>query len=407
VPDGVTVDFPKVMERMRKIRSGISKHDSAKRFAEAGVDVYIGEASHSRANGKVNVSNNELIVSKAVIATGARAMEPPIPGLAEAGFLTNETIFNLTERPDRLVVVGAGPIGCELAQTFQRLGCQVTLIEMAPQILVREDPDAARIVSAAMERDGVEFLFNASIQRVEKTGTREKRRCRSRRPRTDHRLRRNPNRRGPRAQREPLKPGVGRRRLRRKQGVKVDDNLRTSNPSIYAAGDICNQFKFTHTADAAARIVIQNTLFGLLPKKKNSALTVPWCTYTDPEIAHVGLNEKMAEDRGIAIDTFTIDMASVDRAIAEGDTDGMLKIHVEKGKDTIAGATLVSRHAGDMISEITLAMVGGIGLGTIANVIHPYPTQAEIIKKAADAYNKTRFTPTVAKLFDKVIAWQR
>lgn len=406
VPDGATVDFGAVMERMRKIRSGISKHDSASRFQGQGIDVYLGQASFESAN-TVDVDGTKLEFTKAVIATGARAMEPPIPGMAEAGFLTNETVFNLTERPERLVVVGAGPIGCELAQTFQRLGCAVTVLEMAPQALIREDPDAARIVSDALIRDGIEFAFNAKIQRVETSGNAKHIVVEidgsERTIACDQILigaGRIPNVDGLNLE------GVG-VEYDARQGVIVDDNLRTTNPSIYAAGDICNQFKFTHTADAAARIVIQNTLFGFVPKKKMSALTVPWCTYTDPEIAHVGLNESMAAERNVAIDTFTVQMADVDRAIAEGDTEGMLKVHVEKGNDTIVGATLVCRHAGDMISEITLAMVGGIGLGTIASVIHPYPTQAEIIKKAGDAYMKTRFTPTIAKVFDKVIAWQR
>jgi len=406
VPDGTSVDFGAVMERMRRIRSGISKHDSAHRFQDQGIDVFIGNASFSGSN-SVEVNGAQLEFTKAVIATGARAMEPPIPGMAEAGFLTNETVFNLTERPDRLVVVGAGPIGCELAQTFQRLGCAVTVLEMAPQALIREDPDAARIVSEALVRDGVDFVCNAKIQRVNASGNEKQVLIEvdgsERTVACDAIL--------IGAGRIPNVDGLNLESVEvdydARQGVVVDDNLRTTNPSIYAAGDICNQFKFTHTADAAARIVIQNTLFGVLPKKRISALTVPWCTYTDPEIAHVGLNESMAKDRDVAIDTFTVQMADVDRAIAEGDTDGMLKVHVEKGKDTIVGATLVCRHAGDMISEITLAMVGGVGLGTIASVIHPYPTQAEIIKKAGDAFNKTRFTPTVAKVFDKVIAWQR
>ncbi len=406
VPDGTTVDFGAVMERMRKIRSGISKHDSASRFQGQGIDVFLGQASFASAN-TVDVDGTKLEFTKAVIATGARAMEPPIPGMAEAGFLTNETVFSLTERPERLVIVGAGPIGCELAQTFQRLGCAVTVLEMAPQALIREDPDAARIVSDALIRDGIEFVFNAKIQKVETSGDAKhvvvEIDGNERTIACDQILigaGRIPNVDGMNLE------GVG-VEYDARQGVIVDDNLRTTNPSIYAAGDICNQFKFTHTADAAARIVIQNTLFGIVPKKKMSALTVPWCTYTDPEIAHVGLNESMAAERNVAIDTFTVQMADVDRAIAEGDTEGMLKVHVEKGKDTIVGATLVCRHAGDMISEITLAMVGGIGLGTIASVIHPYPTQAEIIKKAGDAYMKTRFTPTIAKVFDKVIAWQR
>jgi pyruvate/2-oxoglutarate dehydrogenase complex dihydrolipoamide dehydrogenase (E3) component len=190
-----------------------------------------------------------------------------------------------------------------------------------------------------------------------------------------------------------------------KTGVKVNDNLQTSNSRIYAAGDICFPYKFTHTADATARIVIQNALF--FGRSKSSVLTIPWCTYTDPEVAHVGLYPQEAEERDIAVDTITIDMNSVDRAILEGDDDGFLDVYVKKGTDKIVGATLVSRHAGDMISEITLAMVSGAGLGTIAKTIHPYPTQAEAIKKAGDAFNRTRLTPGVRKVFDALLKWRR
>jgi pyruvate/2-oxoglutarate dehydrogenase complex dihydrolipoamide dehydrogenase (E3) component len=185
----------------------------------------------------------------------------------------------------------------------------------------------------------------------------------------------------------------------------VDDTLRTTNSRIFAAGDICLSYKFTHTADAAARIVVQNALFW--GKKKVSGLTVPWCTYTDPEIAHVGMYGKDAEEKGIPVETFVRSFDEVDRAIVDGEEKGLVKVHVRKGTDEILGATIVARHAGEMISEITLAMVGKLGLKAIANVIHPYPTQAEAIKQVADAYNRTRLTPFVKKLFERIMAWQR
>ncbi|TMB48778.1 MAG: FAD-containing oxidoreductase, partial [Deltaproteobacteria bacterium] len=189
------------------------------------------------------------------------------------------------------------------------------------------------------------------------------------------------------------------------RGVLVNDRLQTTNRRIYAAGDVCMQHKFTHMADAAARIVIQNTLF--LGRKKLSALHVPWCTYTDPEIAHVGMYERDAARQGIAVDTFVTPLSTVDRAIADGEEEGFVKVHVKKGTDRILGATIVARHAGEMLNELTLAMVGGLGLGTLANVIHPYPTQAEAIRKTADAYNRTRLTPTVKKAFQRWLAWTR
>jgi pyruvate/2-oxoglutarate dehydrogenase complex dihydrolipoamide dehydrogenase (E3) component len=187
-------------------------------------------------------------------------------------------------------------------------------------------------------------------------------------------------------------------------GVHVDDRLRTTNPRIFAAGDICFPYKFTHTADALARIVIQNALFW--GRKKASVLNIPWCTFTDPEIAHVGMYENDAENKGIDVHTITIPMSDVDRSIAEGETEGMVRIHLKKGTDRILGATIVARHAGEMISEISVAMGAKMGLGSIAGVIHPYPTQAEAIRKAGDAYNRTRLTPTVKSLFERILKWQ-
>jgi pyruvate/2-oxoglutarate dehydrogenase complex dihydrolipoamide dehydrogenase (E3) component len=188
-------------------------------------------------------------------------------------------------------------------------------------------------------------------------------------------------------------------------GVKVNDFLQTTNPTIYAAGDVCLAHKFTHTADATARIVIQNALF--TGRKKLSALTMPWCTYTDPEIAHLGLYERQAKEKGMEVDTFMRQLSDVDRAITDGEGEGFVKVHVRKRTDKILGATIVARHAGEMISEITLAMVGNIGLKTLATVIHPYPTQAEAIKQVADAYNRTRLTPFVKKVFSRWLEWTR
>jgi pyruvate/2-oxoglutarate dehydrogenase complex dihydrolipoamide dehydrogenase (E3) component len=182
-----------------------------------------------------------------------------------------------------------------------------------------------------------------------------------------------------------------------RKGIHVNDRLQTTNPRIFSAGDVCMNWKFTHAADAAARIVIQNALF--FGRKKLSALTMPWCTYTDPEIAHVGLYEREAAEKGIAIDTFFKPLHEVDRAVTDGQEQGFVKVHVRKGSDTIVGATIVASHAGDMISELTLAMVSGVGLGKISGIIHPYPTQAEAIKQVADAYSRTRLTPGIKKLF--------
>lgn len=405
IPEGTQVDFPAVMERMRKLRARMSHHDSAHRFHDQlGIDVFLGDGRFTGPD-TVEVGGKILRFKRAVIATGARAVHPPIPGLTDAGFLTNETVFSLTERPKRLAVIGGGPIGCELAQAFRRLGCEVTLFHNAGHILNREDVDAAEIVQQTFMREGVQLVLDAQLSRVERT--------------TDGKVLHFTARgqqgmvtadeilvgagRAPNVEGLNLE-GVG-VQYDPHEGVMVNDQLQTANARIYAAGDICMDYKFTHAADAAARIVIQNTLF--LGRKKLSALTVPWCTYTDPEIAHVGLYERDAQKRGIEVDTFTVSMKDVDRAIADGEEDGFVKVHVKKGTDQILGATIVARHAGDMINEITVAMVGKLGLGTLATVIHPYPTQGEAIKKVADAYNRTRLTPTVKNIFQRWLSWTR
>ena len=405
VHGNVEVDFPAVMERMRQLRAGISHHDSAHRFQqELGVDVFLGDGRFSSAD-TIEVAGKTLRFKRAVIATGARAVHPDIPGLAEAGFLTNETVFTLTARPRRLAVIGGGPIGCELAQAFRRLGSEVILLHDLGHILHREDADAAEVIQQTFLREGVQLVLNANIKRVERTADGKVLHFASAGQTgmctVDEILvgaGRAPNVDG-------LNLETANVQYDKKRGVVVNDQLQTTNPRIYAAGDICMDWKFTHAADFAARIVIQNTLFR--GKKKLSALTMPWCTYTDPEVAHVGLYESDAQARGIALDTFTISMRQVDRAIADGEEEGFVKVHVKKGTDQILGATIVARHAGEMISELTLAIVGKIGLTTLASVIHPYPTQAEAIRKVGDAYNRTRLTPLVKSVFQRWLAWTR
>jgi pyruvate/2-oxoglutarate dehydrogenase complex dihydrolipoamide dehydrogenase (E3) component len=394
------------MERVRRVRADISPHDSARRFRDVyGVDVYLGDGRFTGRE-SVEVGGRRLRFERAVIATGARATVPPVPGLGEAGFLTNDTVFNLTEQPARLAVLGGGPIGCELAQAFARLGTEVTIVEMGEHLLPREDEDAVEVLRAAFERDGIDVRLGTVLDRVE--------------PRGDARaLHLTSSAASATLEVDAILVGVGRTpnvdglgleaagvRFSSK-GVEVDDHLRTANRRIYAAGDVCSSYKFTHAADFMARAVVQNAFFGFAGRKKVSSLTIPWTTYTDPEIAHVGLYERQAAERGLDIATFTVPMSGVDRAITEGDTEGFVKIHVKKGSDTIVGATVVARHAGEMISEITTAMAGKIGLGKLAAVIHPYPTQAEAIRKTGDLYNKTRLTEGRAKLLRRYFAWRR
>jgi pyruvate/2-oxoglutarate dehydrogenase complex dihydrolipoamide dehydrogenase (E3) component len=400
----VAVDFPAVMERMRKLRAGISPIDSATRYTEElGVDVFLGDGKFTSRD-TVEVDGQELKFARAVIATGARAATIPIPGLWECGALSNETVFSLTQLPKRLAVIGAGPIGCELAQSFARFGSKVTLLDRVKPILNREDPDAAAIVEEALVADGITIKYGSDLSHVEehngekvlvlkKDGTTEN-------LLVDEIL--------VGVGRVPNVDGLGLEKAGvdfNKHGVVTNDCLQTSNKRIFAAGDISLKHKFTHTADASARIVLQNALF--YGRKKLSALTIPWCTYTDPEIGHLGLSPSEAERQGLEIETFTQDLALVDRAILDGETVGFVKVHVKKGTPRIVGATVVAAHAGDLIGELSLAMTNGLGLNKIASTIHCYPTQAEAIKRVGDAYNRTRLTPFVAKLFKKLLAWQR
>jgi pyruvate/2-oxoglutarate dehydrogenase complex dihydrolipoamide dehydrogenase (E3) component len=404
VKGGVQADFGAAMERMRRLRAHISGHDSVRRFRELGVDVFLGQGRFSGFD-TLEVEGKTIRFKKAVLATGARAARPSLPGLSEAGFLTNETVFSLTELPRRLAVFGAGPIGCELSQVFRRFGSDVTIIESAAHLLSREDADAAEIVQNAFLREGVRLLLNTQVKRVEKTGDAKVLHFEARgepgQIAVDEIL--------VGAGRQPNVEGLGLDaagvEYDPREGVKVDDFLRTTNPRIFAAGDVCLRHKFTHTADATARIVIQNALF--LGRKRLSALTIPWCTYTDPEIAHVGMYEKDAQARRIEVDTFHRSFSEVDRAILDGEEEGFVKIHVRRGTDEILGATIVARHAGEMVSEITLAMVGKVGLKTLASVIHPYPTQAEAIRQTGDLYNRTRLTPFAKSALTKWLGWTR
>lgn len=404
-PCDIEVDFTAVMERMRCLRAGISRHDSLQRFQdELGVDVYLGKGCFIEPN-KIEVAGKILCFHKVVLATGARAVRPRIEGLEEAGYLTNETVFSLTERPKRLAVMGGGPIGCELSQAFCRLGCEVILFHKYSHLLNREDEDAAEILQNKMVDEGIRLVLNCVPEKVSKKGAEKvvhfEAEGRKKTVTVDEILvgtGRAPNVEG-------LNLELAGVKYDNRSGVTVNDFLQTTSPDVYAAGDICLKHKFTHTADAAARIVIQNALFK--GHKRVSTLTVPWCTYTDPEIAHVGMYEREALDRGIPVETFKKLLNEVDRAVLDGEDEGFVKVHVRKGGDEILGATIVARHAGEMINEITLAMVSGLGLGTISGVIHPYPTQAEAIKQVADAYNRTRLIPFVKKLFAKAFSLTR
>jgi pyruvate/2-oxoglutarate dehydrogenase complex dihydrolipoamide dehydrogenase (E3) component len=385
-PGDIGVDFPAVMERMRRIRTRISRVDSARRMSAAGVDVFFGEARFTGTDA-LTVEGARLRFRKAMIATGARPVTPAIPGLTEVGYLTNENVFDLTELPRRLLVIGGGPLGCELAQAFCRFGARITIAQQLPLFLPKEERDAAQILSDAFARDGIDVRLNTAAVNVRVENGQKLVDLVSDDYHSTVAV-------------DAILIGIGRVPIVEGMnleaagvdydatgGVKTDDFLRTSNRRIYAAGDVCLEHKYTHTAVASARIVVQNAL--LRRRERLSALTVPWCTYTDPEIAHVGLYVREAREQDIPVRTFTIPMHDVSRAITDSEEVGFVKIHVKERTDRILGATIVARHAGEMLNEITSAMVAGVGLRTLARVIHASPTQAEAIREAANAYDRT------------------
>ncbi len=398
-----TVDFGAVMARMRRLRARIAPNDSFERFSGLGVDMYLGEAKFVSGT-RVEVNGTALDFSKALISTGARAAVPPIPGLADAGFFTNETVFNLTSLPKRWLVLGAGPIGCELAQSFRRFGAEVTVLALDEKLLPREDPDASAVLAARFAQEGIRAELGVKPLRVERTG--EVRRVLFERDGQSQTVEVDAilvaTGRAPNLEDLGLeKAGVA----FDKRGVTVDDSLRSSNPRIYASGDVAGRWQFTHAADAMSRIVLQNALFW--GRKKVTTLTIPWATYTDPEIAHVGLLHTEAAQRGEEVVTYTVHLTDVDRAILESDEEGFARVHADRKSGRILGATLVGRDAGDLIGEMALAVTNKLTLGQLASTVHPYPTRAEAWKRIGDLHGRARLTPFVKRLFERLLSWQR
>jgi pyruvate/2-oxoglutarate dehydrogenase complex dihydrolipoamide dehydrogenase (E3) component len=403
VGSNVRVDFAAVMHRMRRLRAEISPHDSAERLRNLGVDVFFGEGRFVGQDA-IEVQGQRLDFARAVIASGSLPADPAIPGLAAADFLTNETVFALPFLPARLAVIGAGPIGCELSQAFARFGSEVHLIHRSPAVLPREEAEASAILKQRFEHDGIRLHLNAQVMRVEKNG--EGRRLviaqggQEREQVVD-----------------AILVAVGRHvdvtRLGLEaagvastaKGVTVNDFLQTINPRIYAAGDACGSYQFTHAADEMARIVLRNALF--FGRERLSRRVVPWCTYTEPEVARVGLSVRQSAERRLGIRTIHVPFADIDRAVLDGEADGFAMIHIRQGSDRILGSTIVAAHAGEMIGVLTLAMNEGLGLSALSRLVQPYPTVAEAIKKAGDAYQKTRLTPRVARWMRTLLRWRR
>lgn len=401
--DGARVDFAAVMQRMRSLRADLGRHDSADRFAGLGVDVFLGPARFTGPD-ELEIGGTRLEFHRAVIATGARPAVPEIPGLAETGYLTNETVFSLTELPQRLIVLGAGPIGCELAQAFARFGCQVQLLARSDRILRREEPRAAQMVERQFQAEGIALQLGVRYVRAARQGNQVQlvvARDGAETALTADALL-------VAVGRQPNVEGLGLEAAGVKyspRGVEVDDFLRTSNRRIYAAGDVCGLEQFTHAADRMARTVIRNALF--LGRQRWSRQWIPRCTYTAPEVAALGLTAAQAAEQGVVIDTYEVDLADVDRAVLDGAGEGYAAVHVNRRTGHMTGATVVAPHAGEMLGELALLASARLPVSALAGVTHCYPTLVEAFRRIADQQQRSRLSPRAARWLRRWLAWRR
>ena len=408
------VNFEAIMTRMRAVRGKISEFEAAKRLRSLGIDVFIGKGEFDSPS-SILVNEDRLHFRKCIICSGGKAYIPNLPGLLDIPYLTNESLFNLTELPRSLLIVGGGPIGIEMAQAFQRFGTEVTVLIRGKKILDKEDVESAIIVEESLKRDGVTIISSATNQRFERKLDGQIEVCYEEVQSRVSVSAQEESRRMKTIIVEKVLVATGRRanvngfgleranvRFTEQHGIEVDDFMKTSNPLIYAAGDCCSHYQFTHAADHMARICIVNALF--YGKSKFSSLLIPWCTYTDPEIAHVGLYPRDMEERNVVYDTYKKEFSDNDRAVCEGSTEGFVKIYVKKGTDKILGATIVGEYAGDMISEICTLMNAKVGLAKVSSIIHPYPTRSDAIRQIGDEYDRVNMTPFTRRILKTLLS---
>ncbi|WP_428423059.1 FAD-dependent oxidoreductase [Methylibium sp.] len=405
------VDFAAVMARVQRVVGDIAPHDSVERYTGLGVDVVQG---HARISSPWSVEitaadglRQTLTTKNIVIAAGARPFVPPIPGLAEVGCLTSDTVWGLTACPRRLLVLGGGPIGCELAQSFARLGAQVTQVEMLARLMAREDPEVAELVADSLRSDGVVVLTGHQALRCEQADG----------------IKRLIVRKGEVEQAiefDVLLCAVGRSArvegygleelgipLTPRKTIATDAWLRTRYPNIYAVGDVAGPYQLTHAAAHQAWYAAVNALFGRFKRFKADYSVMPWTTFTDPEVARVGLSETEAREQGIAVEVTRYDLDDLDRAIADGTAHGFIKVLTVPGKDKILGVTIVGEHAGDLLAEYVLAMKHGLGLNKILGTIHTYPTLAEANKYAAGAWKRAHAPQRLLAWVERFHTWER
>lgn len=382
VPKGVNVDFASVMARMQQIRSQLSEHVSAEHLQRKGIDIYFGRAEFASER-SIKIAGHSLKFRKSIIATGSRPAIPDIPGLQDVDYLTNETIFNLKALPASMLVIGGGSIGCELAQAFCRLGSQVTIVQTDPMFLNNTERDGAQILSESMAQDGISIHLNSTVLKIRNDGDKKFADIISAGYITTVMVTdiligvgQNPNT-------QNLNLNAAGIRCDMQGAIQIDQYFATSNHRVFAVGTVCNVSDWNHIPIGSAQTAVQNALSA--DHRKIDSTAIPWCIYTDPEIAHIGIQVVQARAMNMPVKTFTILMHEVDRAVADSEDRGFVKIHVREGTDKILGATIVSRHAGDIINGISLAMEANIGLREFAKIHYPYPTQGEALKKAAFA----------------------
>jgi pyruvate/2-oxoglutarate dehydrogenase complex dihydrolipoamide dehydrogenase (E3) component/uncharacterized membrane protein YdjX (TVP38/TMEM64 family) len=404
------IDFAKVMERVQRVIREIEPHDSVERYSGLGVECIEGEAKMTSpwtVEVRTATGTQTLSTRSIVIAAGARPFVPPIPGIEEAGYLTSDTVWNLRELPQRLVVLGGGPIGCELAQAFARVGAHVTQVEMLPRIMIREDPEISAMVADRFRAEGIQVLVNHKAKAF-------------RRDNGEKLLLAETEGREVRIPFDQLLVAVGRVAttegygleelgipVTRQRTVEVDEHMRTRYPNIYACGDVAGPYQFTHTAAHTAWYASVNALFGRFRRFRADFSVIPWATFTEPEVARVGLNETEAKEKGVAYEVTTYGIDDLDRAIADGEAHGLVKVLTVPGKDRILGVTLVGEHAGDLIIEYITAMKNGIGLNQILGTIHIYPTLAEANKYAAGNWKRAHAPQGLLRWVERYHSWMR
>ncbi len=402
----IQFDFAKIMERVHAVIHKIEPHDSVERYSRLGVECIRGDAKIISPYA-VTVNGKTLTTKKIVVASGARPFVPPIPGLEQVNYLTSDNVWEIRALPDRLVILGGGPIGCELAQTFCRLGSTVTQVEMMPQIMGREDADVAGLIQKKLKSEGVRVLTGHRAKAVKIENDAKILVC-------DH------SGSDVEVAFDAILVAVGRAanisgfgleelgvELTPRKTIQVDEFLRTNIPTIYCAGDVVGPYQFTHTAGHQAWFASVNALFGAIKSFKVDYRAIPWTTYTDPEIARVGLNETEAREKGIAYELTRYNIDDLDRAIADSEDHGFIKVLTKPGKDKILGVTIVGAHAGDIMAEYVLAVRHGLGLNKILSTVHTYPTMAEANKYAAGEWKKNHAPEKVLKWLEKYHAWVR